>query len=862
MIGRTISHYKILEKLGSGSMGTVYKAEDTKLKRIVALKFLPPHLITGKTEKHRFLHEAQAASALNHPNIITIFDIVDEIDKIFVVMEYCAGKMLTEKLKDGPLKQREVLDIAIEVAEGLNAAHKADITHRDIKSQNIIISDDCPPKIIDFGIAKQMGMTDITKDGTTLGTQCYMSPEQLHGSKVDKRSDIFSFGVVLYEMATGKLPFTGKHDAEILYSVVNEDPIPITTLNPNMDEELQRIVSKAMKKNVKDRYQHADEMLADLRNLRKKKKPPKTTKNHSWWRISTYITTVLIAALLLYTVLFRNDNSTIEHNLGKKSIAVLPFTTIDRTEESEIFGEGIHDDILTQIAKIHDLKVIARTSVIKYRDTDKGINKIAKELDVSSILEGSVRRAGDKIRIVAQLIDPETEEHIWAETYDREYADIFAIQSEVAQKIAFALKANLTTKEETAIEQIPTHNLEAYEYYVQGKIVYDTDYNHSINYFEKAIELDPTFAEAYALLFRAYLLSELREFILTDESLKKIKKTLDTAIELDPENIEVIIANAYYHYFGLRKYDKALNLFNSVLQFRPNDNNVLSRIIYIKSHQGKYEEALKLAINSVNLDPGSYLTNINVGSLASWLHKYDLAEQYLNRATLINPKDPSAYYAKIRTAFRTGNIDEARKILNNALEHIEPNKIIYMRFDVEYFSGNYAEALNILDEYKSNEPDIADLENIYYKGLITFLNEDFELSNSYFNALLELSSEEIHNFKRYKSKTNQAEWILHAYNAFAYAYLGIKDKTMAKIEDTSNLIPDVFSVMDEAQWAYMLAHIFIQIGEYERAIEQLDFVLSKPGWLSVKKMTLDKRYDPLLDNPRFQAVLEKYDGDD
>ena len=862
MIGKAISHYKILEKLGSGSMGTVYKAEDTKLKRIVALKFLPPHLISGKTEKHRFLHEAQAASALNHPNIITIFDIVDEIDKIFIVMEYCAGKMLTEKLKDGPLKQRELLDIAIDVAEGLNAAHKANITHRDIKSQNIIISDDCPPKIIDFGIAKQIGMTDITKDGTTLGTQCYMSPEQLHGSKVDKRSDIFSFGVVLYEMATGKLPFSGEHDAAILYSVVNEDPIPITTLNPNMNDELHRIIDKAMKKDVKDRYQHVDDMLADLRNLRKKKKPPKNIKDRTWWRVPTYVIGALIIAVLVYMIFLRNDNSTFEHNLGKKSIAVLPFTTIDRTEESEIFGEGIHDDILTQIAKVHDLKVIARTSVIKYKDTDKGARDIAKELSVNSILEGSVRRVNNKIRIVAQLIDPSTEEHIWAETYDREYTDIFAIQSEVAKSIAFALMANLTTKEETAIEQIPTHNLEAYEYYVQGKIVYSKSPIKSINLLEKAIELDPRFAEAYALLFRAYLISELRKFILTDESLKKIKETLETAIELDPENIEVIIANAYYHYYGLRKYDKALNLFNSVLQFRPNDNNILSRIIDIKSHQGKYEEALKLAVNSVNLDPRSYVTNINVGALASWLHKYDLAEQYLNRAILINPKYPSAYYAKIRTAFRRGNIEEARTILNNALEHIEPNKIIYMRFDVEYFSGNYVEALNILDEFKSIEIPSANIENIYYKGLITFLNEDFELSNSYFNTLLELSSEEIHNFKRYKSKTNQAEWFLHAYNAFAYAYLGMKDKTMEKIEDTNNLLPDVFSVMDEAQWAYILAHIYIQIAEYERAIEQLDFVLSKPGWLSVKKMILDKRYDPLLDNPRFQEVLEKYEVDD
>lgn len=552
MIGKTISHYKILEKLGEGGMGQVYKAEDTKLQRTVALKFLPHHLVAGKSIKERFFHEARAASALNHPNIITIYDIHEEEGEVFLAMECVDGVLLSDKLKDGPLKQQELIDIAKGIADGLNAAHNAEITHRDIKSENIFITNDGQPKIIDFGLAKQKGMSQITQDGSTLGTQGYMSPEQVQGVEADRRSDIFSFGVVLYQMATGKLPFEGEHEAAVLYSIVNEAPIPVTTHNPNMDEELQRIINKDLEKDVKDRYQHADDLLADLRKLKKGSTPKPTKAKPPKWRILLYILGVVSIGLSLYLTFIKKDTLPTEHVLGSKSIAVLPFTAIDRTEESEIFGDGIHDDILTQLAKIKDLKVIGRTSVMRYRNTEKRFKEIAEELNVSSILEGSVRRSGDRIRIVAQLINPETEEHLWAETYDRDYASIFDIQSDVAQKIASALKATLNPEEKERLEKIPTKNMAAYDSYLRGNHYFQNYFTKDGNLkaaemYEKATKLDPGFSQAYAWL-------AITDFTLYDrwpeefeEYLQKGVTALNMATTLGADLMAVHWANGLYY---------------------------------------------------------------------------------------------------------------------------------------------------------------------------------------------------------------------------------------------------------------------------------------------------------------------------
>ena len=470
MIGKTISHYKILEKLGEGGMGDVYKAEDTNLDRIVALKFLPMEMTRDKDMKTRFIHEAKAASALDHPNICTVFEVGEtEEGQLFISMGYYEGETVEEKIKHNPLEIDEALDITIQVAQGLDKAHKKKIIHRDIKSANIIITKDGTVKIVDFGLAKLAGQTRVTKDGSTLGTAVYMSPEQTLGKEVDLRTDIWSLGVVLYEMLTGLIPFKGDYEQAVVYSIMNEEQKPPTSLRTGVPMELERLVNKALAKDPNERYQHLDEFIVDLKHVKKEPEkekteaqvpPPPTLADQipAWKKpipivVSAFVLIVMVGVLL--NSIFNNPEPEVVPvipQINLKSIAVLPFTSIDRTEEGEIFCDGMHDDILTQIAKIGDLNVISRTSVMRYRDTDKSMKEIAKELGVGTILEGSVRRVGEKVRIVAQLINAKTDNHMWAETYDRDYADIFAIQTDVAENIASALKATLTPEEISSIE--------------------------------------------------------------------------------------------------------------------------------------------------------------------------------------------------------------------------------------------------------------------------------------------------------------------------------------------------------------------------------------------------------------------------
>jgi len=846
MIGKTISQYKILEKLGSGSMGTVYKAEDTKLKRIVALKFLPPHSVSGEIEKKRFLHEAQAASALNHPNIITIYDIHDEIDKIFIVMEYCDGVMLTDKLKDGPLKQREVLDIAIDVAEGLNAAHKADITHRDIKSQNIIVSDDCPPKIIDFGIAKQRGMTDITKDGTTLGTQCYMSPEQLHGSKIDKRSDIFSFGVVLYEMATGKLPFSGKHDAEILYSVVNEEPIPITTLNPNMDDELQRIIDKALKKDVKDRYQHVDEMLADLRNLKKRKQPKKITKKHPWWRIPAYIFGIVVIALLLYSTFIKKDD------ISSKSIAVLPFTSISNTEEDKIFSNGMHDDILSQVAKIHDLKVVSRTSVIRYKDTDKNMREIAQELGVETVLVGSVRRAGEKVRIVAQLINAKTDDHLWAETYDRDYVDIFSIQTDVAENIASALKATLSPEEKVLVEAIPTTNMEAYDYYLKGKYYWDNKTDREGNMmaaelFEKAVELDPSFTLAYALLARVdFTLYYNISWDPTPERLGKGKYALKQTTQLNPDLPEVHYAQAEYYEMIEKDYKKALIEYLKALEGRPNNSEINWNIGRSYMLLGESDKAERYLLKSYELDPHGLHVAALVAVFYSRMRDWRKAEYYVDKGIASLPEVPWQYWNKAMIALMGyGDTEKASRVIEDGVQFAGEQNMLAWRFDTDIRLRRFQELLEAVEPF----PDFYDY--FLYKGVAYWFMGQQDQSKIYLD-----SARVVHERL---TQTAPHDIDNYSYLGLAYAGLGMKEEAIHSAKKAVELQPiskNALFAPDRHKW---LASIYSMVGEYDKALDEIEFLLTIPYSFTTWDLKLNPFWDPLRDNPRFQELIEKYE---
>jgi serine/threonine protein kinase len=423
MIGKVVSHYKILEKLGEGGMGVVYKAEDTRLKRTVALKFLPTALTTDREAKERFIHEAQAASSLQHNNICNVHDI-DETpeDQLFIVMDLYDGETLKKKIERSPRKIEEAIGITIQVAQGLARAHEHGIVHRDIKPANVMITSDGVAKIVDFGLAKLSGRTMLTKTGSTLGTAAYMSPEQARGESADQRTDIWSLGVILYEMLSGRRPFEAEYENALLYSILNAEPDHITGLRSGVPIALERIINKCLAKSPDRRYQHADELVVDLRSVH-----PTTTSvttgalgstvaRGPWTRPRLILGVGALIVVAFGAWFFFGRESREADQLRMKSIAVLPFNPFGRSFDDTVFADGIHDDILTQLSKISGLRVIARTSMVLYRDSKKTPRQIGDDLDVGYLLEGSTRRSGGKIRITAQLIRTADEGHAWSDT--------------------------------------------------------------------------------------------------------------------------------------------------------------------------------------------------------------------------------------------------------------------------------------------------------------------------------------------------------------------------------------------------------------------------------------------------------------
>ncbi len=651
MIGRTISHYKILEKLGEGGMGVVYKAEDTKLQRTVALKFLPQDLSRDEELKGRFIHEAQAASALDHNNICTIYEI-DETDdgQMFIAMACYDGETLKKKIEQGPLRVEEAIDIAIQAGRGLDKAHQKQIVHRDIKPANVMVTDDSVVKVLDFGLAKLVGRTMLTKEGTTLGTMAYMSPEQTTGTEVDHRTDIWSLGALLYEMLTGQHPFKGDYEQAVAYSIMNEEPEPITGLRTGVPMELERIVNKCLKKEPVERYQHVDELITDLNSLRKGLESDTTGGQPSrqdaragsiFKRKPVLIGTLAgLAVLAVIALLFLVPSKS--PSVNDKSIAVLPFENLNKTEDSDYFSDGMTEDIRTQLSKISDMRVISSVAMRQYKESDKSPREIGSELNVATLLTGSVRRAGDRLRIGCELIDAVTQTQIWAQSYDREMLDVFAIQSEVAQQIAAVLKAKLSPGEKAEIERQPTANLTAYDYYLKGLEYIEVarwgglkekDLDQAIALLKKAIGLDPGYALAYANLGRAYILTNSRER--TGAWLDSAIVVCEKAIALDSN-----CGWAYTHlgnvYYFRGQYTKALDTYGLHRDADP------TMVYYVT---GKLDKALQAAKRGVSRQPTSSFYYMMAGSLYRLLDHHVSAEEWFSKALELNQDDQTLFFS-------------------------------------------------------------------------------------------------------------------------------------------------------------------------------------------------------------------------
>ncbi len=619
MIGKTISHYKILEKLGEGGMGVVYKAEDTKLKRTVALKFLPPELTKEPEAKKRFIQEARAASILEHNNICNIHEIDETEDgRMFIAMAHYEGETLKEKIERTPLKIDEALNIAVQAAEGLNNAHKKGIVHRDIKAANIMITHEGVVKILDFGLAKLKGQSKLTKTGDTVGTVSYMSPEQTRGGEVDHRSDIWSLGVVLYEMITGQLPFKGEYAQAVVYTIINEQPEPLTALRTGVPIELERIVNKALAKDPSERYQHADNLVVDLRNLfnefdsgTKTKRTSTTTPFQSKknYVIAGAAAIILVAIIAFYIFILSKPVST-----NQKSIAVLPFENMNKDEESEYFSDGLTEDIITQLSKINGLHVISSNSSMLYKNSGKSTRKIGKELNAAVILVGNVRRSGSRVRINSRLIETRTDRNIWAHRYDREMTDIFDIQGDVAEKIAEKLEIALLPALKKRIAKKPTDNLEAYQLYLKGRFYWnrrnEEDLQKAITYFEKAVTLDPSYALGYASLAETYVVIGDLSIAKPNEIFPLAEENCIKALSLDKDLAEAHAALGEVKADWKWDFTGAEGEYRKAIQLNPNYATAYQWLAELYTVTGRYHLAHETIRKAQELNPHSHIMKV------------------------------------------------------------------------------------------------------------------------------------------------------------------------------------------------------------------------------------------------------------
>ncbi len=881
LAGQTIGHYQLVERIGAGGMGEVYLARDIVTGRRAALKLLPLRF-TGDPERlRRFEQEAQSVVALNHPNIVTVYEVGEDHATHYIASELILGETLRQRLARGPVAVDRALDLTIQVAGALAAAHEAGIVHRDIKPENIMLRPDGYVKVLDFGIAKlteqpvPIAITDEdlgpdmvlhTRLGSIVGTVRYMSPEQARGEAVRLQSDIWSLGTVLYEMLAGCPPFAGESATEVLKAILMSEPPPLPSDAAGIPAELQEIVTRTLHKKPNERYSSAGELMDALKAVRHRMEMTTdsqsltaTSTAHSWLRSRTALAAAIavVVATIAAAYFWHGEFAA---PAPEKSIAVMPFENLSEGKKDASFAAGIQDDILTSLARIHDLKVISRTSVERYQKPSRGnVREIGRALGVANLLEGSVRRAGNRILVNVQLIDARNDRHLWAESYDRTVADSIGLQGELAMQIAAALKATIVPEEKGRLGVEPTTNSDAYVLYLTalGKEGID-QLAAAEQLYVRATTIDPSFALAYA---RASLCNfSLFEQSDSSERKSKARAQAEEALRLSPTLGEAHFA------LGLcltvdKNNDAALKEFELATATSPNNADVPRWMGVIYRRQGRWREAIESHDRALSLDPRNILMALHVALNHLFMRDWSAADAGLTH--VVEMYSDTIYSKTIRAyleVFRDGNLAAAKTILRNIPStHDSDVRVVLARWDLAMLERDYATAEKIVTDFVPSNI-LVDQEaspKTFYQGRTALARGDIESAQRYFAATLPVLEGLV------REKTDDPG--RHADLGLLYAYMGRKEDAIREGRRAVELEPESKDAFHGAVWAAQLALVYALTDEQDQAITLIERLLSTPGPvcatseassnITLADLRLRWEWDSLRGNPRFQKIL-------